>query len=731
MSKQLTKAFSYLVQNCTTQRYRERRVRARDLQDPVGRVPSRGAIANFRKQAPAALFCAALLAPAPSQGQSSRAGWGSTPYHDASGTGVTFRVWAPNATAVHVPGDFNSYSTTAFALGKELTNGVFDGVWSADMPGSWVNHQYKYFINSFGTNGLWKHDPRARKVVTSGSGDNDVIYDPTAFNWAGDNFPAPALEDLVIYEMHIGSFNVIFSGFPSSFVYATNKLDYLAGLGVNAIEVMPIAEFPGKYGWGYNPADPFAADNYAYGGPDGFKTLVKACHAHGIAVLLDVVHNHWGPGDLDLSDFDGWDGGANGGGIYFYQDTNHCCTPWGPRPNYSRQPVRDYIQDNFTMWLNEYHVDGFRWDTPGAMMNSDTTYIPEATTLISNITWLIHSNYPGKIDISEDVMGNGFDSTWDTVYPYAVQPVLTNSLDANRDMTVIANALTTNQRFGGSASLNRVAFLESHDVVGHGPRTPTAIDPVKPDSYRARKLSTLGAVVALTGMGVPMLFQGEEMLETNEFNANVPMDWTKTNAYSGVVQFYRDLIHQRRNYYGDSLGLKGDQCAILQVDNSNKLLTWRRWKTGTSGQDVVIVANFSGSGRTNYTVPFPSAGTWYVHLNSDSIYYGSDYGNIGVSSVTATGFNPTAPVTIGPYSAEIFSQVSFPPQLTIARTNTTVTVSWPIPYAAWMLDSTASFTGSSNTWTQVAPSQYHTNASTVSLTVSPASASAFYRLRRP
>ena len=244
------------------------------------------------------LLLAVLAAADSSRAQSTRPGWGSTPYHDAVGTGVTFRVWAPNATSVYVPGQFNGWSTAATPLGRELTNGVWNGNWSADVTSAAVGQQYKYYLNFTGGSGyisgtsVWRHDPRARKVVSSstGAGGDDIIYDPAAFNWTNDSPVSPSLNDLVIYKLHIGTFYNpnSGSGLQGKFTDATNRLDYLKNLGVSAVEILPIAEFPGTASWGYNPADIFAADNNSYGGPDGFKTFVKACHARGLAVLLDV-----------------------------------------------------------------------------------------------------------------------------------------------------------------------------------------------------------------------------------------------------------------------------------------------------------------------------------------------------------------------------------------------------------------------------------------------------------
>ena len=669
--------------------------------------------------------------------QSLRPGWGSVPYHEVSGTGVTFRVWAPNATSVYVPGQFNSWSTTATPLARELTNGVWTGVWSADVTTASPGQQYKYFINYSGGN-VWKHDPRARLVTYSGSsaGANDIIYDPAAFNWNDDQLTPPALTDLVVYELHPGTFAA--SSTPSRFLAATNYLDYLKSLGVNAVEVMPIAEFPGDNSWGYNPAQLFAVENIGYGGTDGFKAFVHACHLRGLAVLLDVVHNHYGPSDLDMWDFDGWAGpGPLGGGIYFNQSNSDLQnTPYGAtRPNFNSQQVCNFVQDSFTMWLAEDHVDGFRWDTPGLMMNADNYgYIPAAGSLIATINSMIHSSYSGKISISEDVYNSfGFDSAWDTTFPYYVTPVLTNTLDANRDMSVIANAVQYNVRYGGTASSRRVAFLESHDVVGDlngGIRLVTAIDPASPTSYRARKLSTLGAAVTLTSPGVPMIFQGQEMLENQAFDSSRSVDWTKTNTYHGIVQFYRDLIAARRDLKGYTPGLEGDQCAMLVQDNGSKVIAFHRWKSGAPSQDAVVIANFTGATLGSYAMNFPATGNWYVHLNSDSTNYSSDYGNLGSTMVTASGTPARANVTIGPYSVLILSQTpDAPPQLAITTTNGTLTLSWPSAYSAWGLAVSASLGGNPG-WSPVSSSQYETNASTISVSIPPAGAGSFYRLQK-
>ncbi len=692
----------------------------------------------------AALFCAAFTLASTVLAQSSRPGWGSTPYHDTSGTGVTFRVWAPNATSVYVPGTFNGWSTTATPLVEEQTNGAVDGIWSADVAGVTNLSQYKYYINNPYVSNNWKHDPRSRWVTNPGTaaGANDIVYDPTAFNWNGDNFTNPALNDLFVYEMHIGTFPS--SSSPSRFIAATNKLDYLKSLGINAIEVMPVAEFGNaNSSEGYDPAQPFAVDNVQYGGPDAFKTFVIACHARGLAVLLDVVHNHYGTGDLDMWDFDGFAGtnSQGGGGIYFFQtNVNLQITPYGAtRPNFNSQQVDNYVSNNIVMWLSEYHVDGFRWDDPYTLTHDNAgNYIPNAGNLLNGINNMTHANYPGKISIAEDVIDTwGFDSSWDTGYPSYFTPVLTNTVDANRNMNLVTYAIQNDISYSGfAAGFGRVVYLESHDVVygpNGGERLVTAIASNAPSSYRARKLSTLGATVTLTAPGVPMIYQGQEMLESNAFYSYTPLDWTKTNTYSGIVQLYRDLITARRDLKGYTPGLEGDQCSVLWSDNTSKLVAFHRWKSGTTNQDAVVIANFANVNYNNgYNLNFPYAGTWYVHFNTDSTNYSSDFGNNGSTVVTASGNPPMASVVIGPYSALILSPTpDAPPQLTITPMNGTVNVSWPNTYSEWLLDSSTTLAGNPPPWTQVSTSQYQTNATAIFINTNSSSGATFYRLRKP
>jgi 1,4-alpha-glucan branching enzyme len=224
-------------------------------------------------------------------------------------SGVAFRVWAPHATRVSIVGDFNHWNADANPMDREEGGNWFTVIENAK-PGD----EYKYEITN-GENKSQRIDPRVREVTNSVG--NGVVHNP-GFDWQGDDYQMPAWNELVIYETHIGTFNRSGDSAVGSFEDYIKRFDHLKRLGVNALEIMPIAEFAGDLSWGYNPAHPYAIES-AYGGPVGFKTFVREAHKAGFAVILDVVYNHFGPSDLDLWQFDGWSDNDKGG-IYFYND---------------------------------------------------------------------------------------------------------------------------------------------------------------------------------------------------------------------------------------------------------------------------------------------------------------------------------------------------------------------------------------------------------------------------
>jgi len=329
--------------------------------------------------------------------------------------GVNFRVWAPHADKVYVTGTFNDWSYTATPLEREE-----NGYWSTATPDSKTGDEYKFLIH--GPQGLISRiDPYARQVTNSIG--NGIIYDPQAFDWGDDAFTMATGNELVIYEMHVGTFHVKEEDHVGTFDTAIEKLPYLQELGINAVEIMPVAEFSGDFSWGYNSAHPFAVES-SYGGADGLKRFVKAAHQHGIAVIVDVVYNHLGPSDLSLWQFDGWS--ENGkGGIYFFND-HRSHTPWGDtRPDYGRGEVRRYLCDNALMWFDEFHADGLRWDMIIYIKSIDgnpANDIPEGWSLMQWINVEISRRFPGKIASAKPCgIPPGSLKTWERVAPASMR----------------------------------------------------------------------------------------------------------------------------------------------------------------------------------------------------------------------------------------------------------------------------------------------------------------------
>lgn len=600
------------------------------------------------------------------------AGMGAIP-HEA---GVAFRLWAPHAEAVWVTGTFNDWSPVAHPMVKEE-----DGYWYADIASAAIGHEYRYRVVN-GDKQLLRIDPYARQVTNSVG--NAVVADPN-FDWSDDDFHLPAINELVIYEMHLGTFHNDEDENSDKFSEVVQKLDHLKRLGVNVIEVMPLAQFAGNLSWGYNPSCVFAVETN-YGGPAGFKRFVKAVHQAGIGVVLDVVYNHFGPSDLDLWQFDGWS--ENGqGGIYFYNDW-HAETPWGStRPDYGRKEVRQFIRDNALMWLEEYHVDGLRLDMTLFMHNvrgngDPGADLPDGWSLIQWINREVRQRYPGRITIAEDLQnddrltrtvdqgGAGFTAQWGARFVHPVRAAVITPDDTQRSLDSVRLAIEG--RFNGDP-FQRVIYSESHDEIANGKaRVASEINSQNPDCWAAQKRTTLAAALVLTSPGIPMLFQGQEFLEDGWFQDSVPLDWHKSEEFSGLVRMYRDLIHLRLNRFGSTCGLTGSGLNTFHQNQADNVLAYHRWYQGGFGDDVVVVVNLSHNAHSNYQLGFPSPGIWRLRLNSDWVGYSRAFGNQTCSDVVADakssgetqapndaprdGFPASGTVNIGPYSVLILSQ---------------------------------------------------------------------------
>jgi 1,4-alpha-glucan branching enzyme len=481
--------------------------------------------------------------------------------------------------------------------------------------------------------------------------------------------------ELVVYEMHVGTFNVKEEGRPGTFLSAMEKLPYLQKLGINAVELMPVAEFSGDFSWGYNPSHPFAVES-SYGGPDDLKRFIKAAHEHGIAIIVDVVYNHFGPGDLDLWQFDGWSENEKGGS-YFYND-RRSHTPWGEtRPDYGCGEVRQYLCDNALMWFEECRADGLRWDAITYIKNINgneadpANDIAEGWSLMQWINVEIQKRFPGKISIAEDLKNNswvakdvgaggaGFNAQWDSEFVHPIRQAVIARDDKLRDMGAVVKAIE--HRYDSDA-FNRVIYTESHDEVANGrARVPEEIWPGNVDNWFSKKRSTLAAALVLTSPGIPMIFQGQELLEDRWFQDKVPIDWSRAAAEDGILGMYRDLIALRRNLAGVTRGLCGQNVQAYHCNDEAKLLAFHRWDEQGPGDSVVVVVNMTIQSCDDYVIGFPGGGLWKTRFNSDSYNYGPDFANHSTPDVEAQqegadGLPCSGSICIGPYTVVIFSQ---------------------------------------------------------------------------
>lgn len=591
--------------------------------------------------------------------------------------GAAFRVWAPHAEAVAVTGTFDDWAAQPDGSkddAQKVTSALHqllsedNGYWYGQVAGAKVGEEYRFVLVN-GEQVISRIDPYARHVTSSIG--NAIITDPDAYDWGGDDFTAPTLNEMVIYEMHVGTF---FDKDPDDDKPATldtieEKLDHLVHLGVNAIELMPLMEFAGDYSWGYNPAHIFAVES-AYGGPEKLRDLVKVCHRHGLAVIIDVVYNHFGPSDLDLWQFDGWSENDKGG-IYFYNDWKSS-TPWGDtRPDYGRE-VREFIRDNAMMWLAEFHADGLRYDMTPYMRSVDAgeTNIPDGWSLTHWINTEIRERFPRAITIAEDLHGEpkvvstdddgaAFHAQWDNHFVHPIRAAVISSSDEDRDMDAVRDAV----EFTYGDAFSRVIYTESHDEVANGSaRAPQEVDGGDPTGYYAQKRSTLGAALVLTSPGLPMIFQGQEFLEGEWFRDTVPLHWDQQDEFTGIFRMYSDLVGLRLNKEGHTKGLTGQHVDTLHLNPANHIYAFHRWADGGAGDDVVVAVNLDSQTWGDYTVGMPAAGHWVTRLNSDAKVYSEAFDGVDVpESFDAVeddydGHPASATLVLPPYSMVILSR---------------------------------------------------------------------------
>ncbi len=454
------------------------------------------------------------------------AGMTTSPYplgaHPIQG-GATFRVWAPLAKTVDLKLTAGSGAPRTITMKRH--GDFFEAVVEGAGPGT----QYLYVIDGERE----RPDPRSRRQPLGVHGPSEVV-DPAAHAWTDAGWKGLPLEDLIIYELHIGTFTP-----EGTFDAAIGKLDYLKDLGVNTIELMPVSAFPGTRNWGYDGVHYFAPQD-SYGGPGGLKRLVDAAHAMGFAVFMDVVYNHLGPEGNYLREF----------GPYF---TDRYKTPWGDALNYDGEnsaEVRRWAIDNAVYWVEEFHMDGLRLDAVFAIFDmSDPHVLAEIAAEVQAAGEKAgRSAYVTAESPLNDARlvrprpeGCGLDAHWNDDYHHAVRTAMTGDnrgylspfgrMDDIRKAVAIGYVrpgedYRTHQPIEepgeagdplpAARSLDLpgqriISFIQNHDQVANisaGKRLPEVVGL---DGARA------AALLLFATPSIPLLFMGEEYAEPNRF----------------------------------------------------------------------------------------------------------------------------------------------------------------------------------------------------------------------
>lgn len=426
---------------------------------------------------------------------------------------VQFTVWAPNATDVAL--HLLTPQERLIPMQQER-----DGYWTVAVDNVPAGSRYWYRLDREQD----LPDPASRWQPDGVHGPS-AVADPTRFAWHDDHWRGIRLSELVCYELHVGTFTP-----EGTFTAIIPILPTLVDLGITAIELMPVAEFPGERNWGYDGVLPFAV-HHAYGGPDGLRYLVDACHQHGLGVILDVVYNHVGPEGNVLNQY----------GPYF---TERYRTPWGPALNTDgpdSEPVRRFLIENALHWVREYHIDGFRLDAVHAIVDQLPTHIleelaqtlhAEGLRLNRHILVIAESdaNDP-RITTPRPLGGYGLDAVWSDDFHHALHTLLTGeqhgyyadygSLEHlarvfRRGFCYTGQRSVFRRRRHGRAALvaqpeQFVVCIQNHDQVGNrarGDRLSTLVD------FERLKLA---AATVLLSPFTPLLFMGEEYAETAPF----------------------------------------------------------------------------------------------------------------------------------------------------------------------------------------------------------------------
>lgn len=437
-------------------------------------------------------------------------------------------------------------------------------------------------------------DPKAENGILTIAGGRRVV---DTYVWKNDDKPLPPNQQLVIYEMHLADFTG-----GGRFLDLIEKLDYLVELGVNAIELMPIKDNPGRYSWGYNPRHFFAVDT-DYGTSEDLKHLVDECHGRGIRVFIDGVYNHAETSSpLTQIDHDYW----------FCHEAKDKEFNWGPEFNYEFHderidlwPARQYITDTVGYWVREYHLDGIRYDATRQIDNFDAlrSFVHAADEAAGPRPFYNVAEYVPQNPAVTNLDGP-MDAAWhDNFYHCMIEHLTHDTFDMERLKSVIDG-----RREGFGAAVNIVNYCSNHD---HNHVLADLGDKGMFDEVAFAKRRQ-GAILCFTALGVPLLWMGEEFGEfqyKTEGESHLHWELLDSERNRGLFQFYQLIIRLRTTHPA----LFGDNIDFFYEHVENRVLGYLRWE----GEDgIIVLANLGGNALTADIPNFPP-GKWVSLFDSN------------------------------------------------------------------------------------------------------------------
>ena len=573
--------------------------------------------------------------------------------------GATFRVWAPRAKNTWVSGEFNGWGHDESSLLVQHE----DGRWTGFLPGLTSGAKYKFYVEGEGSEGF-KRDPYARELTSQWPDPDCILRSAGDFPWQATEWRTPAFSNLVVYQFHVGTFYG--PNRPervAKFLDVIDRIEYLAALGINAIEPLPIVEYSTPRSMGYNGSDLFSPemdyevvvdeeldaylprvnrlltnkgknplDREVLAVPiNQLKAMIDISHLYRMAVILDVVYNH-ASGDVrgqpeSLYFFDRAAGDDPNDSLYFTREEHT-----GPVFAFWRQEVRQFLIDNARFFTEEYRIDGFRYDQVTVI---DKQNVGSGWLFCQDLNGVMNAIDPSAINVAEywgpepavirprDEGGAGFHASWHDGLRRSIRGVIAES-SGGRDAQLNWQPVVDQLRAPGFPNAWRaVQCVESHDEVyrDRAQRIPSLAGGGQSRSWYATSRSRVATGLILTSPGIPMLFMGEEFYEDKQWADDPPhhagtlIYWDGLESDRAMIDFHRfttELIWLRRRHPA----LRGEGVATIAKDDFNRVLVLQRWVEGV-GRDVVVVASLNEGTQHGYRIPLPSSGQWLEVFNSD------------------------------------------------------------------------------------------------------------------